>query len=88
MGLSIAVVGGGIGGLFAANALFARGFDVAVYEQAPALGEVGAFLARCDGPDAPPPADPAVDTPPATPAAEREYGNRAWFNRKTKNSKP
>src|SRR3954466_13307529 len=42
MGLSIAVVGGGIGGLFAANALIARGFDVAVYEQAPALGEVGA----------------------------------------------
>ncbi len=42
MGLSIAVVGGGIGGLFAANALLARGFDVAVYEQAPALGEVGA----------------------------------------------
>jgi salicylate hydroxylase len=42
MGLSIAVVGGGIGGLFAANALLAHGFDVAVYEQAPALGEVGA----------------------------------------------
>jgi salicylate hydroxylase len=42
MGLLIAVVGGGIGGLFTANALLARGFDVAVYEQAPALGEVGA----------------------------------------------
>ena len=42
MALSIAVVGGGIGGLFAANALIAHGFDVAVYEQAPALGEVGA----------------------------------------------
>ena len=42
MGLSIVVVGGGIGGLFAANALIAHGFDVAVYEQAPALGEVGA----------------------------------------------
>src|ERR1700748_1416787 len=38
----IAVVGGGIGGLFAANALIAQGLDVAVYEQAPALGEVGA----------------------------------------------
>jgi salicylate hydroxylase len=42
MGLSVVVVGGGIGGLFAANALIAHGLDVAVYEQAPALGEVGA----------------------------------------------
>jgi salicylate hydroxylase len=42
MNLSVAVVGGGIGGLFAANALVAQGFDVSVYEQAPALGEVGA----------------------------------------------
>jgi salicylate hydroxylase len=40
--LNIAVVGGGIGGLFAANALIAHGLSVAVYEQAPALGEVGA----------------------------------------------
>ena len=36
------IVGGGIGGLFAANALIAHGLEVAVYEQAPALGEVGA----------------------------------------------
>jgi salicylate hydroxylase len=36
------VVGGGIGGLFAANALIAQGLTVSVYEQAPALGEVGA----------------------------------------------
>jgi 2-polyprenyl-6-methoxyphenol hydroxylase-like FAD-dependent oxidoreductase len=42
MGLSVVVVGGGIGGLFAANALIAHGLDVRVYEQAPALGEVGA----------------------------------------------
>jgi 2-polyprenyl-6-methoxyphenol hydroxylase-like FAD-dependent oxidoreductase len=42
MGLSVAVVGGGIGGLFTANALIAHGLNVAVYEQAPALGEVGA----------------------------------------------
>ncbi len=42
MGLSVVVVGGGIGGLFTANALIAHGFDVTVYEQAPALGEVGA----------------------------------------------
>jgi salicylate hydroxylase len=42
MGLSVVVVGGGIGGLFAANALIAHGLDVSVYEQAPALGEVGA----------------------------------------------
>ena len=39
---SVVVVGGGIGGLFAANALIAHGLDVSVYEQAPALGEVGA----------------------------------------------
>src|SRR5689334_8831726 len=38
----VVVVGGGIGGLFAANALIAQGFPVAVYEQAPALGEIGA----------------------------------------------
>src|SRR5262245_54578367 len=36
------IVGGGIGGLFAANALIARGVPVSVHEQAPALGEVGA----------------------------------------------
>jgi salicylate hydroxylase len=40
--LSVVVVGGGIGGLFAANALIAAGFDACVYEQAPALGEIGA----------------------------------------------
>ncbi len=40
--LRVVIVGGGIGGLFAANALIAHGLDVAVYEQAPALGEVGA----------------------------------------------
>jgi salicylate hydroxylase len=38
----VVIVGGGIGGLFAAIALIARGVPVAVYEQAPALGEVGA----------------------------------------------
>ena len=40
--LHVVVVGGGIGGLFAANALIARGVEVSVYEQAPALGEIGA----------------------------------------------
>jgi salicylate hydroxylase len=39
---SVVVVGGGIGGLFAANALIAHGLQVSVYEQAPSLGEVGA----------------------------------------------
>ena len=39
---NIAIVGGGIGGLFAAKALIAQGLRVSVYEQAPALGEVGA----------------------------------------------
>jgi salicylate hydroxylase len=38
----IVIVGGGIGGLFAANALVANGLQVSVYEQAPALDEVGA----------------------------------------------
>ena len=41
-GLDVAIVGGGIGGLFAANALLAQGLRVAVYEQAPEIGEVGA----------------------------------------------
>src|SRR3954465_2261701 len=40
--LPVVVVGGGIGGLFAANALIAHGVPVSVYEQAPSLGEVGA----------------------------------------------
>ena len=40
--LNVVIVGGGIGGLFAANALIAQGLNVSVYEQAPALGEVGA----------------------------------------------
>lgn len=39
---NVVIVGGGIGGLFAANALIAQGLNVSVYEQAPALGEVGA----------------------------------------------
>ena len=40
--LRVAVVGGGIGGLFAANALIAQWLEVSVYEQAPELGEIGA----------------------------------------------
>jgi salicylate hydroxylase len=40
--LRVVIVGGGIGGLFAANALIAQGLRVSVYEQASALGEVGA----------------------------------------------
>jgi salicylate hydroxylase len=38
----VIIVGGGIGGLFAANALIAHGLSVSVYEQAPQLGEIGA----------------------------------------------
>ena len=38
----VIVVGGGIGGLFTANALIAQGLAVSVFEQAPKLGEVGA----------------------------------------------
>jgi salicylate hydroxylase len=40
--LTAVVVGGGIGGLAAAGALTRAGIDVSVYEQAPALGEIGA----------------------------------------------
>jgi salicylate hydroxylase len=39
---SVAVVGAGLGGLAAALALARRGIDVAVYEQAPELRELGA----------------------------------------------
>src|SRR6476646_2943453 len=38
----VVIIGGGIGGLFAANALIAQGLRVSVYEQASALGEIGA----------------------------------------------
>jgi salicylate hydroxylase len=38
----VVIIGGGIGGLFAANALIANGLQVSVYEQAPVLGEIGA----------------------------------------------
>ena len=47
---SIAVIGGGIGGLTAAQALLRRGFDVTVYEAAPELKEIGAGVAL--GPNA------------------------------------
>jgi salicylate hydroxylase len=40
--LKIAIIGGGIGGLSAANAMVRDGHDVHVFEQAPELGEVGA----------------------------------------------
>jgi salicylate hydroxylase len=40
----VAVVGAGLGGLTAAIALRQRGFDVTVYEQAEALGEIGAGI--------------------------------------------
>jgi len=41
---SVAIVGGGIGGLAAALSLLHAGLDVQVYEQAPTLGEVGAGI--------------------------------------------
>jgi salicylate hydroxylase len=43
-GTSIAIIGGGIGGLAAAALLLRAGFDVQVYEQTKALGEVGAGI--------------------------------------------
>jgi salicylate hydroxylase len=41
---SVAIIGGGIGGLTAALSLLRAGFDVQVYEQANALSEVGAGI--------------------------------------------
>ena len=41
---SIAIIGGGIGGLTAAACLLRAGFDVQVYEQTSKLGEVGAGI--------------------------------------------
>jgi salicylate hydroxylase len=43
--MRITVVGGGIGGVAATIALLRRGLDVRLYEQAPALTEVGAGVA-------------------------------------------
>ena len=40
----MAIIGAGLGGLAAAGALRQRGIEVAVYERAPALGEVGAGI--------------------------------------------
>ncbi len=44
MTLKIIIAGAGLGGLAAASCLLKAGFDVEVYEQAPALGEVGAGI--------------------------------------------
>jgi len=41
----VAIIGGGIGGLTAANALSQAGIEVAVYEAAPELKEIGAGVA-------------------------------------------
>ena len=46
----IAIIGGGIGGLTAAQALLRRGLEVSVYEAAPELREIGAGVAL--GPNA------------------------------------
>jgi len=42
--LSIAIIGGGIGGLAAALSLLRAGLDVHVYERAKKLSEVGAGI--------------------------------------------
>ena len=43
--LRVAIVGGGIGGTAAATAMRQQGIEVRIYEQAPALAEVGAGVA-------------------------------------------
>lgn len=40
--MKIGIIGGGIGGTATARALLNKGFDVTIFEQAPAFGEVGA----------------------------------------------
>jgi salicylate hydroxylase len=40
----VAIVGGGLAGLAAANALLGFGFEVEIYEQAPTLAEIGAGI--------------------------------------------
>jgi 2-polyprenyl-6-methoxyphenol hydroxylase-like FAD-dependent oxidoreductase len=42
--LRITIVGGGLGGLAAANALMAFGFEVEIFEQSPTLTEIGAGI--------------------------------------------
>jgi salicylate hydroxylase len=42
--MGIAIIGGGIGGLSAALQLLKAGFDVRIYEQAAAIGEIGAGI--------------------------------------------
>jgi 2-polyprenyl-6-methoxyphenol hydroxylase-like FAD-dependent oxidoreductase len=42
--ISVAIIGGGIGGLAAASSLLRVGIDVHVYEQARELTEVGAGI--------------------------------------------
>ena len=44
MSQNVIIVGAGIGGLTAAAVLLDRGHRVRVYEQAPALGEIGAGI--------------------------------------------
>jgi flavin-dependent dehydrogenase len=44
MGKKLIIAGGGIGGLAAALALILSGFEVAVYERAPAFTEIGAGM--------------------------------------------
>jgi salicylate hydroxylase len=44
MSQNLLIVGAGIGGLTAAAVLLERGHRVRVYEQAPALGEIGAGI--------------------------------------------
>jgi salicylate hydroxylase len=43
-GTSVAIVGGGIGGLAAALSLLQAGFNVHLYERAPAVSEFGAGI--------------------------------------------
>jgi salicylate hydroxylase len=46
----ITIVGGGLAGLAAANALKTFGFEAEIFEQAPALGEIGAGISiSCQG---------------------------------------
>src|ERR1700728_5353567 len=78
--MRVAIIGGGIGGLTAANALRQRGLDVVVHEAAPELKEIGAGVAL--GPNAMKVLR-ALGLEDAVRGVEGRTESRATFNGKT-----
>lgn len=73
MDSEILIAGGGIGGLTAALALMRQGLNVRVFEQSPALGEVGAGLTLSTG------AMRSLDTLGLTPQLEQKIARTRGF---------